>query len=255
MRTYNSAKEASRCLHLHPRTIDKACRGDVFTIKGLQWRRFLVDEVPQTIEKLQLMEIRNENKPIALLDENDNIVEVYPSIKKASETNGIDTHSLSNQLNGKYKYVGKTKFRYLNEAEITKYNLNKFTISRGKIAIRQYKQNGQLVATYKSINDAAKRVGLYRYAIQQCLSGKNKTAGGYFWIKDDIEAEQKLTLLLSKKNHFYQLIIQLDMNGKIIAKYKSSTEAYQASGVNPKTISQAIRKNIMAGGYYWKGKK
>ena len=94
IRTYRSAKDASRCRHLHPRTIDKCIRGDVLTVKGQQWKRFPANEVPTSIPPLEKKVVTISNKPVAKLDEKDNIVEVYPSIKNAAEKNGIDSHSL-----------------------------------------------------------------------------------------------------------------------------------------------------------------
>lgn len=251
VRTYRSAKDASRCRKLHPRTIDKCIRGDVLTVRGQQWKRFPVNEVPTSIPPLEKEEITISNKPVAKLDEKGNIIEVYPSIKNAAEKNGIDSHSLRDQVNEKYKYLGRTKFRYLADEEIEKYN---FKII-GEIRVRQYSFSGRLIKIHDSVMKASKKVGIHYSSIQQCLKGKTIKAGGYFWIKDDDYAEEKLTKLMSSKKFFYSTIIQLDKNGVIIAKYKSTSEAQKATGIKGKTIGQAIRRNETAGGYYWEGKK
>lgn len=251
VRTYRSAKDASRCRNLHPRTIDKCIRGDVLTVKGQQWKRYPVGNVPTTIEPLKITKPTTSNKPVAKLDKNDNIVEIYPSIKNAALANNTDPHSLRDQVNGKYKYAGRTKFRYLTDEEIEKYN---FKII-GEIRVRQYSFSGRLIKIYDSVTKAAKKVGIHHSSIQQCLNGKIKTAGGYFWVKDDEYAEETITKLMSSKKFFYSTIIQLDKNGVIIAKYKSTSEAEKATGIKGKTIGQAIRKGGTAKGYYWKGEK
>lgn len=251
IRTYRSAKDASRCRNLHPRTIDKCIRGDVLTVKGQQWKRFPVNEVPTSIPPLEKEEVTTSNKPVAKLDEKGNIVEVYPSIKNAAKENNLDAHSLRDQVNEKYKYLGKTKFRYLTDEEIEKYN---FKII-GEIRVRQYSFSGRLIKVHESVMKAAKKVGIHHSSIQQCLKGKIKTAGGYFWVKDDERAEQALTELMSSKKFFYTTIIQLDSKGIVIAKYKSTSEAEKATGIKGKTIAQAIRRNETAGGYHWKGEK
>ena len=251
IRTYRSAKDASRCRNLHPRTIDKCIRGDVLTVKGQQWKRYPVDKVPSSIEPLKIIKPTTSNKPVAKLDEKGNIIAVYPSIKNAAKENNLDAHSLRDQVNEKYKYLGKTKFRYLTEEEIKKNHMKIVD----KIKVRQYSFSGKLIRVHGSMMQAAKSVGVHQSSIQQCVAGKCKSAGGYFWIKDDEYAEEKLTKLMSSKKFFYSTIIQLDKNGVIIAKYKSTSEAEKATGIKGKTIGQAIRRNETAGGYYWKGEK
>ena len=179
------------------------------------------------------------------------IIKIYPSIKNAALANNTDPHSLRDQVNGKYKYAGRTKFRYLTDEEIEKYN---FKII-GEIRVRQYSFSGKLIRVHGSMMQAAKSVGVHQSSIQQCIAGKCKSAGGYFWVKDDEHAEENLTKLMSSKKFFYSTIIQLDKNGVIIAKYKSTSEAEKATGIKGKIIAQAIRRNETAGGYYWKGEK
>ena len=251
IRTYRSAKDASRCRNLHPRTIDKCIRGDVLTVKGQQWKRYPVGNVPTTIDPLKIIKPTTSNKPVAKLDKNDNIIEIYPSIKNAAIANNTDPHSLRDQVNGKYKYAGRTKFRYLSDEEIKKNHMKIVD----KIKVRQYSFSGKLIRVHGSMMQAAKSVGLHQSSIQQCLNGKIKTAGGYFWVKDDEKAEENLTKLMSNKKFFYSTIIQFDKNGIKIAEYKSTSDAEKATGIKGKTIGQAIRRNQTAGGYYWEGKK
>ncbi len=125
VKTYSSALSASRSRHLFKRTIDRCIRGDLNMVKGLQWKRFKIGEVPDTIPPLQIETKSLTIKPVGKIDENGEIIEVYPSIKNATKSNGLDPHSLRDRLNKKYAYVGKTKFMYLTDNEIDKYNLKK----------------------------------------------------------------------------------------------------------------------------------
>ena len=118
VRTYKTAKEAAKLKHLHPRSIDKCIRGDTLTCKNLLWRRVDPSNVPETIEPYQKVEKTSKAIPIAKIDENGNILEVYPSIKKAGILNNIDPHSIRYMLSGKYEYNNKVKFRYLENKEI-----------------------------------------------------------------------------------------------------------------------------------------
>ena len=113
IRVYPTATSAARSRHLFKRTIDRATRGDLLTAKNLLWRRVDKDNVPLTIEPYVQQKHSNIKKQVALLDENGNIVKIYPSLSAAAKENKIDPHTLRDRLNGKYSSNNKTKFKYL----------------------------------------------------------------------------------------------------------------------------------------------
>ena len=51
--------------------------------------------------------------------------------------------------------------------------------SKPRKRVYQYALNGQLIATYNSVNDAFRATGIRH--ISECAIGKRKTAGGYLW--------------------------------------------------------------------------
>ena len=112
VRTYPSARVASKSRHVYKRTIDRATRGDVLTVKNLLWRRVDKDNVPLFIEPLKKEKHSNKRKQVAIIDESGTILKVYPSITVAAKENKIDPHTLRDRLNGKYKSNNKTKFIY-----------------------------------------------------------------------------------------------------------------------------------------------
>ena len=113
VRVYPTAALAAKSRHLYKRTIDRATRGDVLTAKNLLWRRVDKDNILEYIEPLAKLKVDNKTKRVAKVDENGNIVEIYPSISKAAKENKIDPHTLRDRLNGKYSSNNKTKFIYL----------------------------------------------------------------------------------------------------------------------------------------------
>ena len=113
VRTYSTAVLASKSKHVYKRTIDKATRGDVLTVKNLQWRRVNKNNVPLKIEPLELKKISHNPKTIAKVDDEGKILETYPSLVKAAKENNIDPHTLRDRLNGKYSSANKTKFIYI----------------------------------------------------------------------------------------------------------------------------------------------
>ena len=113
IRVYPTATIAARSRHLFKRTIDRATRGDLLTVKNLLWRRVDKDNVPLTISPYIKEKHSNIKKRIALVDDNGNIFKIYPSLLSAAKENKIDPHTLRDRLNGKYSSNNKTKFKYV----------------------------------------------------------------------------------------------------------------------------------------------
>ena len=113
IRVYPTATIAARSRHLFKRTIDRATRGDLLTAKNLLWRRVDKDNVPLTISPYVKQKHSNIKKRVALVDDNENIIMIYPSLLSAAKENKIDPHTLRDRLNGKYSSNNKTKFIYL----------------------------------------------------------------------------------------------------------------------------------------------
>ena len=108
VRVYPSARSAAKSRHLFPRTIDRATRGDLLTAKHLLWRRVDKDNVPLTISPYVKEKHSNIKKKVALVDDNGNILKIYPSLLSAAKENKIDPHTLRDRLNGKYSSNNKT---------------------------------------------------------------------------------------------------------------------------------------------------
>lgn len=111
-RIFDSAKEASLLLNAHPRSIDKCIRENSLTLHGYMWRRFLISEIPTTIDPYIKNKRKTTTRCVVKIDENDLVIETYPSINQAAKANGVDTHSLRDNLNNKNKQVKGMRFRY-----------------------------------------------------------------------------------------------------------------------------------------------
>lgn len=183
IKTYKSASEASKSMKVFSRTIDKAIRENKL-VHDKQWKRMDISNVPLSIEpytkKTTVISIR----PIAMIDIDNKVISVYPSIKKASETNKVDPHTIRDNLNGKTKSANGKKYRYLTEEEIDKYGYNKGQeISIKKVGVMQLDLNGKYIRSYKSISEACRELGRPNRSqeIRDCLNGKYSTAFGYIW--------------------------------------------------------------------------
>lgn len=125
-----------------------------------------------------------------------------------------------------------------------------------KKMVHQLSLDGTFIATYESLTDAAKALGknpqnFIKYA-------KNIIAYDYVWIigENYDKADQILKELFEKKYH----ILQIDSNGNVVAKYKSTLEAEMhiktkqshsniSTAMATKTKEGKLYKKV--GGFYW----
>ena len=140
------------------------------------------NHIPSKITPYQIKTTTRSIKPIALIDEDGSIIKTYPSIKKASEDNNTNTHTIRDVLTGKYHSAKGNKYRYLDkkEIEIYGYKIGE-DIVKEKKAVIQLSLQGQYIKTFKSVYQASKYLNKPPKAIYDCLKGKYHTAYGYKW--------------------------------------------------------------------------
>lgn len=119
--------------------------------------------------------------------------------------------------------------------------------------IRQFTLDGTFLMEFKSVQDAANAVGLRVDAITNATSGRRNSAGGFLWRKceaySQIENIVPQTISLSTES---KLIYQVDQNGEVIATFESMSKAEKLSGVNRRSISDALKGvQKTAGGFTW----
>lgn len=61
----------------------------------------------------------------------------------------------------------------------------KYTNIKHRFKVYQCKTNGEIIATFDSIRDAAHETGISYAQIYNCLKGQTKKAAGYVWEKDE----------------------------------------------------------------------
>lgn len=112
--------------------------------------------------------------------------------------------------------------------------------------------DGEFVKEYRSSAEAERLDGFTNTTVLECCKGKALTCKGHqFMFKDDYEANGSKKYV--KPNVWNMTsVIQCDMDGNFIAKYKSVQDASRISGVRRSTISGVITGTYKsAGGYIW----
>ena len=103
-----------------------------------------------------------------------------------------------------------------------------------------------MVNTFDCLESAANVVSAYKRSISSACLGINNTCKAYYWsyslsfpfiLQDDRR---------SKK------VIQLGLNGVVIAEYKSVSDASKATGISKTCIARVCRKEWNhSGGFRW----
>ncbi len=111
----------------------------------------------------------------------------------------------------------------------------------------QYTLEGKKLKTYPSCLVASENVSsANRSYITQVCNGKRKSAGGFLWTYEGA------TVPSYNKKYFHS-VQQCNLNNKLIATYRSLTEAQNKTGIELHNISECCRGNSKtAGGFIWK---
>jgi hypothetical protein len=115
-----------------------------------------------------------------------------------------------------------------------------------KKSVYQYSiKDGSLLNKYECLEDAANAVNAYKTCVGNACTGHNKTCKGYYW-------SYSSSFPLNLKDERRKTVIQLHLDGSILAEYKSVAEASRQTGISKTCISRVCRKEReSSGGYLW----
>jgi len=121
-----------------------------------------------------------------------------------------------------------------------------------KRPVAQFAMDGKHVATYDSIGLAARTSGAGTGSIWGCCVGRNDIAKGYFWLyADDSAISEKVRRLTDK--HTRDHIIQINLKGEEVCRYRNANAASIKTGIEPSTILKCAKgRRKTAGGYEWR---
>lgn len=111
--------------------------------------------------------------PVDMYSKNGEYIKTFPNARIADQETGANFKHISSCCRGKRHSCGGYVWRFSGHP-LDEFPL-KFDVCK---PVNQYDKSGNLVATYKSISEAKEKTGAY---VDNCLSGKWKTAGGFYW--------------------------------------------------------------------------
>ena len=119
------------------------------------------------------------NKPIMQYDLLGSFIRKYKSIAEASISTNIKRGNISAVLIGLRLYAGGYQWTYEDDDPPDEYKAKSMN---DKKPVLQFDLDGNFIAEYESLNEAAKAVGLKNVqSITRCCNNKQYTAAGYYW--------------------------------------------------------------------------
>lgn len=190
-------------------------------------------------------------------------IKTYPSIAIAAQKTGISNSHIADRARGTEYSAGGFIWRFGSASKIDikpmldtiakRRKRNKVTFGK---KVTQYELNGHHVATFPTINDAAKTTGIKHADISKVMRKKRLSAGGYYWQK----GEGSIVIDLSgyeygevaRAKNRQRPVRQYSKEGNPLQRFDSIKEAAKAVGVTISTVIGALKGNHQtAGGYRW----
>ncbi len=112
--------------------------------------------------------------------------------------------------------------------------------------VYQYNLDGSLCHTYHDLNCAANAVSATTKKLSKTCLSVNQLLGGYYW------SYLLVDKFIAKKDKRRKEVLQISLEGDIVAQYKSVAKASRQTGVGKSPIAKTCRgEQEQTGGYYW----
>lgn len=248
LKTFKTMTLAAKEINVDVRSVSAVCNGKNKTLKGYIWRfhghpfdEFYVSQKTKECSrrKSKMSTISVDQYSIDWI-----LISSYSSIVEASQKTKIQDKKILNALYSKKKIANG--YRWLEHNQNPDLIRGDLKNHRQK-AIDQYDKNGNLIASYVSIKEAADKTGFKISALSAAICGRCKSSNGYYWV----EAGHKPIIQKSIKNKI-GAIDQYDLSWKLIKTYSSTTEAAKNNNIDSRFIYRVLsKKRKTAGGFYW----
>lgn len=183
------------------------------------------------------------------------LMNVYMSLNDMHMQTGYRKDYISAACRHTYPTANGYLWIYEDEEESIESLLNKIP-KELMHPVLQYDSQGNFIAEYPSYNSAAEAIGCTRGLVATAAKTLSATAKGYFWKdkNDPIDIQDKINAFNSRYSDRKKQIVQMDLDGNIIATYESITAAAEALGTP--SLRAAIGKvckgkQKTSGGYRW----
>lgn len=151
----------------------------------------------------------------------------------------IDTASSIDEL-------AKKEIQYIEQFETNSKGYNSDKGGGFKKTIYKYNLDGSLNCTYDNLTDASNTINVRKQDISRACWSVNHTLGGFLWSYEYIDIFKPNTDNRKKE------VLQYNLNGNLLAKYVSASEASRKTGISKTCITRCCRKEReQSRGFIW----
>ena len=172
---YDSAHQASRATNINNSSISACCRGDITHTKEFQWKYKNDDK---EIKALNNNAIIIRDRKICQYDLQHNLLNIYNSLREAAETTNTNKVGICRVCSGQSYSAGGYLWEY---QDIPIQHVLKPPKGVPTKRVAQYSKQGDLIAVYESLSEAAKQTNTNIGNLGSVCQGKRKTANNFVW--------------------------------------------------------------------------
>lgn len=152
----------------------------------------------------------------------------------------IDTASTNDEL-------AQKEIKYILENKAVEEGYNSDKGGGIKKTIYRYNLDGSLNTTFSDLTTAGNSINVRKQDISRSCWSANHTLGGYLW---SYEFKEKF---IPKPDIRKKEVIQYSLNGNVLVRYISASEASRKTGISKTCITRCCRgERIQSGGFIWK---
>lgn len=216
-------------------------------IRELQNKRYIPPvhlTPPECYIKLSIQAGRSRRRRINKYKPDGTLIASYPSITIAAKRNKVSIGCVGLCVQKKLKILKEYIYRYAEEGY--KGELKSWKGTEKKII--QYTIVGKKIATYRSINEAGRRLEIEAGTISRTAKKRSKHAGGFVWRYEGDPYKGEYKDVLHKRK-----FAQYSPKGKKLNTFKSISEAAKQISGSYERIRLALQGTAKtSNGFVWK---
>lgn len=178
-----------------------------------------------------------------------------PNPQNLPSINHKDENKTNNNVNNLEWCTHKYNLNYGTAIERRSKTIKESPIKQRK-SVLQLSLQGNIIAEYRSIKEAAEETGIDRRQISRAINHVGKQAQGYLWIlKDNYDSNTNYYEIHRKESMRPKpkKIAQYTKDGTFIREWESLTEVTKELGIGFSTLSGCLHgRYSQAGGFIWK---
>lgn len=213
----------------------KCKTGIVYKVTNTETNEIYIGATTKSIEERKEDHIQKANKKVGGYFQE--AISTYGA--QAFQWEQIDTANSNNDL-------AKKEIKYIEEYNAVSTGYNSDKGGGIKKTVYKYNLNGSLNATFDNLTSAGESISVRKQDISRACWNVNHSLGGFLWSYDYLEP------FISEPDIRKKEVGQFGLEGNLLAKYVSASEASRKTGISKTCITRCCRKEReQTGGFLW----